>query len=91
MSKLVGEYLRDIAPLTANHIVAALRSQLILKDEGQCRLIGDILLDEGHITTEQLEEALRRQDLARGARRGLQQTYGLPPSIHGGEQPHLSL
>ncbi|MDO8670897.1 MAG: hypothetical protein Q7O66_05635 [Dehalococcoidia bacterium] len=65
MSKLVGEYLKDLTSITSFQIVCALRSQVALKDEGKKKLLGELLVEAGYVTREQVDEALRRQRLAR--------------------------
>ncbi len=60
-SKRIGEYLREVAPLSSPQIVQALRQQVIDRDRGQERRIGEILVGLGHVDPNELEAALQRQ------------------------------
>lgn len=65
MRKLVGEYLRDMTSITSSQIVNMLRNQVVLKDEGERKLLGELLLEADYVTREELEEALNQQRQAR--------------------------
>jgi hypothetical protein len=59
--KLLGEYLREVRPLARWQVVEGLRDQVIARDSGRNRLLGEILVTRGYVAPKDLEAALRRQ------------------------------
>jgi hypothetical protein len=68
-NKRLGEYLREISTLSSPQIVEALRRQVIERDRGQQRRIGEILVSMGFVEPNLLEVALQRQQADFGAER----------------------
>ncbi len=63
--KVIGEYLREIvADLTQGDILKALREQTARADRGEHVPLGEILLEWGLISRDELNLALERQACA---------------------------
>lgn len=60
-SKLLGEYLREISALSSGQVVEGLREQVIARDRGEFRRLGEILVARGYVCPSDLETALTRQ------------------------------
>ncbi|MHB1005277.1 MAG: hypothetical protein ACYC3S_06480 [Chloroflexota bacterium] len=59
--RLLGEYLRERTALTDHQVVDGLRQQMIARDKGRTRRLGEILIERGYVTCPQVEEAAARQ------------------------------
>ena len=59
--KLIGEHLRESTELTSNQVVQALRQQVIARDKGVHRRLGDILVDLGYVSRRDVESAASSQ------------------------------
>jgi hypothetical protein len=61
--KVIGEYLREmVTGLKEADIVRALHEQCLRTDRGEHKPLGEILLEWGLITEEELKAALARQE-----------------------------
>lgn len=60
-AKLLGEYLREHTLLTDRQVVDALRQQFIARDLGLKRRLGEILVERGYVTRNEVDEAAARQ------------------------------
>lgn len=60
-AKLLGEYLREQTRLTDRQVVDALRQQMIARDLGIRRRLGEILVERGYVTRREVDEAAARQ------------------------------
>ncbi len=59
--KLLGEYLREQAGLTSRQVVQGLRQQVMARDQGEAKLLGEILVDLGYVSSGDVAAATRRQ------------------------------
>lgn len=60
-SKLLGEYLRELGSISRSQVVEGLRAQVVARDRGERRRLGEILVERGYVAPIELEVALRRQ------------------------------
>ena len=60
-NRLLGEYLREISTLACWQVVEGLREQVIARDRGEVRRLGEILVARGYVASADLEAALRLQ------------------------------
>lgn len=67
MNKLLGEYLREISTLDSWQVVEGLREQVIARDRGEARRLGEILVARGYVASTDLQSALLRQSSDSGA------------------------
>ena len=67
MNKLLGEYLREISTLDSWQVVEGLREQVIARDRGEARRLGEILVARGYVASTDLLSALLRQSSDSGA------------------------
>ena len=67
MNKLLGEYLREISTLHSWQVVEGLREQVIARDRGEARRLGEILVARGYVASTDLQSALLRQSSDSGA------------------------
>ena len=67
--KLLGEYLRERTPLTSQQVIEGLREQVIARDRGIARRLGEILIERGYVTPQDVAEAASRQSAELNARR----------------------
>ena len=58
----LGEYLREQTGLTCRQVVRALRRQVVARDQGEAKLLGEILVELGYVTPREVEAATSRQD-----------------------------
>ena len=67
--RLLGEYLREQTGLTSQQVVRALRRQVVARDEGEEKLLGEILIELGYVTSHDVAAATSRQE-AESSHRG---------------------
>jgi hypothetical protein len=58
----LGQYLLDFKFITVEQLKAALVAQRRARDTGQLRRLGDILMEQGAITADRLNFAVREQN-----------------------------
>ncbi|MHB1133322.1 MAG: hypothetical protein ACYC4L_13185 [Chloroflexota bacterium] len=63
-AKLLGEYLREQTGLTSTQVVRGLRRQVMARDQGQQKLLGEILVELGYVTPHDVTSAKARQATA---------------------------
>lgn len=59
--RLFGEYLRDESRVSSRQLVEALREQVISRDSGKPRRLGEILVSLGYVSPQDVERAASRQ------------------------------
>ena len=79
--KLLGEYLREVTSLSHEQLVEQLRLQCEMGDQGKQVRLGQLLVNAGYVSDEDLREALDRQDAERtDVPIGTPQYYWIPRS-----------
>jgi hypothetical protein len=58
----LGEYLREQTGLTCKQVVRALRRQVVARDQGEDKRLGEILVELGYVTPRDVDTAASRQD-----------------------------